>query len=224
MARVAPKSAQPRVLETLGRLGAPWDKAGEEEKLDLLRTYQVVFTRMGPPDAASRDMVLKKLDPLYPAVWEPVNRELCQLLVYLDAPKVIDRTLALTRGAGMTLAMPGRSAITLTPASQPLAFPGEMPIDATLPGGPADDLNVMTRRGRFAHRMTLREIDGPIELSRGTGLLIVSSRDGDLECEHDGARHLLAPGDLAILDEGETPLRIVPRGVTGLYEIRIRPA
>jgi putative heme-binding domain-containing protein len=100
MARVAPKSFQPRILETLGRLGAPWDKAGEEEKLDLLRTYQVVFTRMGPPDEASRDRVLKKLDPLYPAVWEPVNRELCQLLVYLDAPKVIDRTLALLAQAG----------------------------------------------------------------------------------------------------------------------------
>jgi putative heme-binding domain-containing protein len=95
MARVGPKTLQPRLLEALGRLGAPWDKAGEDEKLDLLRTYQVVFTRMGPPDAVSREHVLRKLDPLYPASWEPLNRELCQLLVFLDAPKVIDRTLDL---------------------------------------------------------------------------------------------------------------------------------
>jgi putative heme-binding domain-containing protein len=50
---------------------------------------------MGPPDEATRELVLKKLDPLYPASFEPLNRELAIVLIYLRAPKVVERSLAL---------------------------------------------------------------------------------------------------------------------------------
>ncbi|HEX7898478.1 MAG TPA: heme-binding protein [Planctomycetota bacterium] len=83
LARVGGKELLPKICEKLGT------------DLDALRVYQVAFTRLGAPDEATRALVLKKCDALYPAATEPLNRELCVLLIYLKAPKVVERTLAL---------------------------------------------------------------------------------------------------------------------------------
>ena len=76
-----------------------WDKLTDEQRLDLLRVYAILFVRMGPPDAAAREKVISKLDPHYPATNRFLNADLCQLLVYLEAPKVVDRTLKLMEEA-----------------------------------------------------------------------------------------------------------------------------
>jgi len=60
----------------------------------------------------------------------------------------VDRTLVLLSGA-MTLHEPDRR-IDLV-RGQPVEFPGERPIEATLNGGATLDFNVMTRRGRMQH-------------------------------------------------------------------------
>jgi uncharacterized protein len=65
----------------------------------------------------------------------------------------IDRTLALLEGDGMRLDIAGRAPVTLTTASAPLSFPADVATSATLTGGPISDLNVMTRRGAFTHRV-----------------------------------------------------------------------
>jgi len=73
----------------------------------------------------------------------------------------IDRTLTMLEGE-VTLSIQGRGTVTLTPDSDPLAFPGDVATSAELAGGPARDLNVMTRRGAFVARtskMRVREID-----------------------------------------------------------------
>jgi putative heme-binding domain-containing protein len=72
-----------------------WDKLTDDQRLDLLRIYAILFVRMGPPDAAARAKVLAKLDPHFPATNRFVNAELCQTLVFLEAPKVTDRSLKL---------------------------------------------------------------------------------------------------------------------------------
>jgi putative heme-binding domain-containing protein len=95
LSRCGGKELLPRVLESLGRLGVPWDKIGEDEKVALYRVYQVAFCRMGPPDEAWRKMLIERFDKLYPAPREIENRELCQLLVYLGAPTAVPKTLAL---------------------------------------------------------------------------------------------------------------------------------
>jgi environmental stress-induced protein Ves len=66
----------------------------------------------------------------------------------------IDRTLAVLSGDGMALSIGGLGETLLTPASTPLAFPADAPTTARLTGGPITDLNVMTRRGAFRHRLT----------------------------------------------------------------------
>jgi environmental stress-induced protein Ves len=63
----------------------------------------------------------------------------------------VDRTLVLLSGT-MTLHEPGRR-IELVPG-EPVQFPGERAVAATVSGGSTLDFNVMTRRGRAIHRVT----------------------------------------------------------------------
>lgn len=65
------------------------------QQLDLMRAIELVFTRMGAPDAAEKDAVAKLLNPIFPAATNDLNKELSKLLVYVDAPKAVEKTMAL---------------------------------------------------------------------------------------------------------------------------------
>jgi uncharacterized protein len=67
----------------------------------------------------------------------------------------IDRRMALLSGR-LSLAIGGQGAVTLTPESDAVAFPGERAVHAEPLGAPVTDLNVMTRRGRCTARLTRR--------------------------------------------------------------------
>lgn len=83
----------------------------------------------------------------------------------------IDRTLTILSGGSMDL-----NGIALTPASAPYTFDGEMPVMATVTGGPIHDLNVMTRRGRFTHRV--ERVTGPCTVPAGPGVrMLLALRD-----------------------------------------------
>src|SRR5262249_52616280 len=66
---------------------------------ELLRVYEVLFNRHGRPAGDERQRVLARLDPLFPGPGRYVNGELCQLLVYLEAPGVTTRALRLIEDA-----------------------------------------------------------------------------------------------------------------------------
>jgi putative heme-binding domain-containing protein len=86
-----------RILAALGRLG--WSSLSVEQQLDLLRVYAVLFNRMGPPDAEARKQLSARFDALYPAKDRFLNAELCPLLVYLEAPSVVTKTMKLMNEA-----------------------------------------------------------------------------------------------------------------------------
>jgi hypothetical protein len=65
----------------------------------------------------------------------------------------IDRRMAVLAGR-LSLAIDGRPAITLTPETDVITFPGDLPVVAAPLGAPVTDLNVMTRRSRCAARLT----------------------------------------------------------------------
>lgn len=67
----------------------------ESQKLDQLRAIELVFARMGAPDAAEKTMVANQLNPIFPAATNDLNKELSKLLVYVEAPKAIEKTMAL---------------------------------------------------------------------------------------------------------------------------------
>jgi putative heme-binding domain-containing protein len=89
LARQGDKVLQPKVLAKLGTLD--FAKLNERQQLDLLRAYQLVFTRMGEPDKDTAAALAKKFDPLFPNKSDFVSRELAQLLVYLKSPTVVEK-------------------------------------------------------------------------------------------------------------------------------------
>ncbi len=97
LARCGDKPMQDTMIEALGRVH--WKQLSNQDRLALLRAYGLAFTRMGPPSAASRAAVIERLDGLFPAAGQPMNRELSQLLIYLEAPGVVERSLALLADA-----------------------------------------------------------------------------------------------------------------------------
>jgi putative heme-binding domain-containing protein len=86
-----------RIVEALGRLD--WAKLEDEQRLEMLRVYQVLFNRLGRPGEAERKQVLARLEPLYPARDRLLNADLCQVLVYLEAPSAAARTMKLLETA-----------------------------------------------------------------------------------------------------------------------------
>jgi len=79
------------MLKSLAKLS--WDELSHSQRLDLLRCYQLIFIRLDRPGAKSAAELVTRLDAWYPAQDQDVNRELSQLLVYLQAPRAIEKTL-----------------------------------------------------------------------------------------------------------------------------------
>jgi putative heme-binding domain-containing protein len=89
----ADKALQNRIFEALQRFD--WGKLDEKQRLDMLRVYAVACNRMDRPSESARQRIIAHLDTHYPAGQRAVNAELCQLLVYLEAPDVASRTMEL---------------------------------------------------------------------------------------------------------------------------------
>ncbi|WP_337268351.1 HutD/Ves family protein [Oryzifoliimicrobium ureilyticus] len=75
----------------------------------------------------------------------------------------IDRTLSVIEGQGIKLSVAGADPISLNIGSQPFSFPGDVQTSASLLNGPIKDLNIMTRRGRFSHRV--KKVEGLQQIS-----------------------------------------------------------
>ena len=93
LARLGGKETQPELLKALGKW--PLDTLSEDQKLEKLRAIEVSFVRQGRPSDDLVKLAIEKLDRQYPAKSWPLNRELSQLLIYLEAPGVVGKTLDL---------------------------------------------------------------------------------------------------------------------------------
>ena len=94
--RGGPDQLEP-LLMSLSRLGN--EPLSEEQGLAALRVLEVAFIRIGRPEPQARDGVINALSPRYPSPSWRLNRELSQLLIYLEAPDVAGKTLALLEAA-----------------------------------------------------------------------------------------------------------------------------
>ncbi len=92
LAHQSEKALQPKLLAKLAELD--FAKLDERQQLDLLRAYQVVFTRTGEPEKVAGATLAAKLDPLFPFKSDLVNRELAQVLVYLKSPTIVEKVTA----------------------------------------------------------------------------------------------------------------------------------
>jgi len=67
----------------------------ESQTLDVLRAYELAMLRLGMPDASMSSKIIAKFDAKYPSNRMNMDRALSRLLIPLEAPNVIDRTLKL---------------------------------------------------------------------------------------------------------------------------------
>ena len=80
-------------LQLLGRI--QFDDLSNNNQLKYLRTMSLVWIRLGEPDDEERLTFLNRLDDQFPSHTSIHNRELCQVLVYLQSPTVVARTIDL---------------------------------------------------------------------------------------------------------------------------------
>jgi len=97
LAKFGGADRQPALLTTLNQLD--FGRLDLAQQLAVVRVYQLSVARNGPPTQAARSEALARLEALYPATGNDLNRELAALLVALDSPVVVARTLALMRTA-----------------------------------------------------------------------------------------------------------------------------
>lgn len=71
-----------KILDALGRID--FAKLTDEQKLDLVRVYHVLFNRFGSPTADERKAWLAKFGPAFPTGNRFVDGELLQVFVYLQ--------------------------------------------------------------------------------------------------------------------------------------------
>jgi environmental stress-induced protein Ves len=106
----------------------------------------------------------------------------------------IDRTLSVLTGSGITLAFDDGEAVRLDRTSAPYPFAADRAVDGLLVDGPIDDLNVMSRRGRWRHQV--KRLSGAGSLTASKGLLVLVARKGAWLVNGTA----LPAGDSAILD------------------------
>ena len=93
LARQASAEQRGAVLDALLQIEfAPLPKV---DKLALLRAYALTCIRLGRPVITRVQQIRDQLEGAFPSADGSLNRELCRVLVYLDSPTVIAKTLQL---------------------------------------------------------------------------------------------------------------------------------
>lgn len=90
----------------------------------------------------------------------------------------VDRSLCVLEGEGLRLEVEGHRPVELTMHSAPHAFAADLPTSASLIAGPITDLNVMTLRGRWTHRMRRERISGTRSIAVAGRMLVVAVTGG----------------------------------------------
>ena len=116
----------------------------------------------------------------------------------------IDRTLAVISGSGLQLSIAGKPAVTLDRGSDPVQFPGDVASSARLLSGEITDLNIMSRRQRFSHR--LLRVQKPVSRNfGGDDVAVAISLNGSTRLSSVGNIVLLGHGDAAVLSRTTDP-------------------
>ena len=135
----------------------------------------------------------------------------------------IDRTIAAVDGEGILLCFENTPPVALTPADPPLSFAGERPAECELIKGTATDLNVMTLRGRYHHRLTVLADSGPVEISAGPHQTVAIVAAGSANLRTRAGDILLSDGDAILLSGADGIASVTPGRGSRLFLIEISP-
>lgn len=84
---------QTALLAALDRID--FESLDLDHQLQLLRAYELVFTRLGKPAPEICADLAEKFDSVYPVKNNAANLELAQLLIFLESKRVVAKTLGL---------------------------------------------------------------------------------------------------------------------------------
>ncbi len=87
------QSLQRALLRNITHL--KFETLSTEQQLYYLRALSLVFVRLAEPDDSTRAKFDTELGTHFPCDNDDLNRELCQMLVYLKSPTVIEKTVKL---------------------------------------------------------------------------------------------------------------------------------
>jgi putative heme-binding domain-containing protein len=97
LARVGGKESAAEVFIALSKI--PTASLGEDLQLQKLRTIAVAISRNGRPEPDVAKAIIADLDPLFPSYLPQLNSELSQVLLALDAPQAVAKTVKLAQTA-----------------------------------------------------------------------------------------------------------------------------
>jgi putative heme-binding domain-containing protein len=111
LARQGSESSKSGAINTLLKIN--YAQLPESQQFDVLRAFELIFLRMGAPTDADKAKIVAYLNPYYPAKTALMNRGLSKVLIYLEAPGVVNKTLALMEKKEE----PGMADLNLTPST-----------------------------------------------------------------------------------------------------------
>ena len=132
----------------------------------------------------------------------------------------IDRTLTIIEGTGLHLSIEGRL-VDLTCNSEPFSFRGEATTHATRIDGSVADLNVMTRRDRFTHRVMRLGTFGDLALSQDASIALLFCFSGSLRVESGQQTELLHSLDSLLVRNPFAVLRLSGDSSTRMLLVEI---
>ena len=97
MARHTDKSQQPQMLQAM--MGIDYGSLTNTDKQNLVRAFELTLFRQGVPAGDLKSLLVAYLNPNFPANDNNLNRALSKVLVYIDAPEAVSKTLALLKVA-----------------------------------------------------------------------------------------------------------------------------
>jgi putative heme-binding domain-containing protein len=97
LARLGGHDDQPDLLKALSKL--PISSLSSVQQLEKVRVVEVSISRQGKPDTQSASPLVAELDAQYPAKSFELNRELSQVLLALEAPDAVAKTVGLLNAA-----------------------------------------------------------------------------------------------------------------------------
>lgn len=135
----------------------------------------------------------------------------------------VDRTLSILSGAGLRLSVDGR-AHDLTAASAPFSFPADRPAEAALLGGPVIDLNIMTRRDAWTHRVRRIDVAPGVPVVLEAAWILAFCAGDALELTSAGASYSLNRNDaLAVAAAEGGAWRVRAAASASLYLVTLDP-
>ena len=130
----------------------------------------------------------------------------------------IDRSLVVLEGA-LALSIDQQAPVHLTVDSPPLHFGGEVPVYAR-PQGAVTDLNVLTRRGRFACALALHRGAQLVRASARSATTLILALE-DLRVHTDSGVLRLEPLDVVRLEGAESCEVRAPNDAARYYVVEL---